>query len=571
MPGAYSGQQKYKLWMESLARREKFLENLRTTGDVNEAAKFAGVQVGTYRAWRKRIPGFREQVDAEKAIFRGAQPKASHWEGGFASFRQVFFGHKSPPFHIEAVNAIEEAAPGSVNMMLFAPEHGKTTLLEDYSSMKLALDTSFRITVGSEKIQHGRKILSRIMHRMEPGSTAKEYVRKYGPFVPQVGDRRKSQQPWGSTAFDIYKKRNHDERDFSMAALGITSAVAGTRTDLLLLDDIQSRISINNTEKIVETLRQDWFTRPGEDGVTWILGTRVGDRDVYEVLLEEDVIDKVIIFPAIDHNGEPLWPDKWPLSALEHMRKKVGEDAWFRNYMQKPRVTGSSTFTEAMVTRCKKEDTRVSAPLPASCSVYVGVDPNISTGAGRNAVVALAHLATTQTARVVAAREDKGLTSNRQIITIVEEVVSRFHRGAVSDLVIEENAFQKGLLKEDSLIELQNRYGFRIRGHRTSENKYDENVGIPSMATDFMRGQIELPWAIEQESKNEYDKLIDELYMWRPNKKGTHLRQDLVMALWFAWIIFHERREQAEVDVASFRFRAMPYAHTGARPLTGVR
>lgn len=562
---------KYRMWKEGEARREKFLVGIRKHGSVQQAAQDAGVAVGTYHAWRTRIDGFAAKVDAEKAIYHGKQATTERWESGFASFRQVYFGHESPPFHIEIVNAIERAKPGSVNMILMPPEHGKTTLLEDYASMKLALDPSWRITVGSEKIQHGRKVLSRIMHRMEPGSTSKEYVRRFGPFVPQVGDKRKSQQPWGSTAFDIYKKRNHDERDFSMAALGITSAVAGTRTDLLVLDDCQSRKSINITDTIIETLRQDWLTRPGEDGVTWIIGTRVGDRDMYEVLMEEDVIDTMIVYPAIDQNGEPLWPQKWPAESLAHMRKKVGEDAWHRNYMQKPRVTGSATFTERMVERCKRKDISVSTPLPAHAAIYVGVDPNISTGAGRNAVVALAHLADTQHARVVAAREDQKLVRNSDIIRILEEVIARFHRAQVTDVVLEENAFQKGLLEDESLIALQNRYGFRIRGHRTSEAKYDENIGIPSMATDFVRGQIELPWQDEDEARTEFFKLVDELYMWRPNKKGTHLRQDLVMALWFAWIIFHERREQAEVDTNSFRFRAMGYAPTQARPLTGVR
>ena len=133
-----------------------------------------------------------------------------------------------------------------------------------------------------------RKILGRIRSRMEPHGPFPKYVAKYGPFVPQNQSGRKTAQSWGADYFNVFKKASHDERDYSMVSLGWRSKIAGTRTDHLHIDDIQSRVSLNLTEQMFEIFRQDWLTRPGENGRTSINGTRVGEGDFYEEPLGDD-------------------------------------------------------------------------------------------------------------------------------------------------------------------------------------------------------------------------------------------------------------------------------------------
>ena len=143
-----------------------------------------------------------------------------------------------------------------------------------------------------------------------------------------------------------------------MVSLGWRSKIAGTRTDHLHIDDIQSRVSLNLTEQMFEIFRQDWLTRPGENGRTSINGTRVGEGDFYERVMNEidpDILS-VIRFPAIVTNDEgepePLWPEMFSMDALDRIRRKVGEEAWSRNYMQQPSSSAEATFDEESIKKC---------------------------------------------------------------------------------------------------------------------------------------------------------------------------------------------------------------------------
>jgi len=124
----------------------------------------------------------------------------------------------------------------------------------------------------------------------------------------------------------------------------------------------------------------------------------------------------------------------------------------------------------------------------------------------------------------------------------VNSVVYEMNRTArVTDLVIEAMNFQRGLARDERLREMQQHYGFAVREHLTGLNKYDENVGVPSMVTSFIKGDIVLPWAADDYTRNEVGELIRQLKAWKPKARGNKLRQDRVMALWFAWILWQSR------------------------------
>ena len=468
----------------------------------------------------------------------------------------------SPWFHIQAIDAYENTPPGNLTLILWPPEHGKTTLAEDYFCYKLAINPEFRITVGSEGQDMSRKILGRVRSRMEPHGPYPRYVAKFGPFVPQNQSGRKTAQSWGADYFNIFKKQRHDERDYSMVALGWRSKIAGTRTDHLHVDDIQSRVSLNLTEQMFEVFRQDWLTRPGENGRTSINGTRVGEDDFYERVMQEidEDILRVIKFPAIVTNDkgepEPLWPEMFSMEKLDRIRRKVGEEAWSRNYMQEPSSSVSATFTDDAIQKCLNPLRSVNHEPPKNCSVYIGLDPAL--GSNNCVVAATPHEGKL---KILFIREDTGLTRNEQILGVVEDAVLQCMRNgaSVSDVVIEAMVFQKGLSRDERLIEMTNRYGFRVREHLTGVNKYDETIGVPSMALSFMRGEIDIPYADDKSTRHMVDQLIRQLKAWRPLKRGTRLRQDQVMALWFIWILWRQRKQSFDIDSSQFNFKGLPW------------
>ena len=544
------------------SNRRLFLEAIEHHGKINDSLAIVGVTRSAYEKWRQRIPEFAAKVDAIKLRF--AQEGPPEESGGtFEDFRFEHFGHSSPWFHIAAIDAYEKTPPGNITLILWPPEHGKTTLAEDYFCYKLATNPEFRITVGSEGQDMARKIQGRIRSRMEPHGPFPGYVAKYGPFVPQNQSGRKTAQPWGADYFSVFKKNRHDERDYSMVSLGWRSKIAGTRTDHLHIDDIQSRVSLNLTEQMFEIFRQDWLTRPGENGRTTINGTRVGEDDFYErvmLQIDEDIL-KVIRFPAIVNNAddepEPLWPEMFTMEQLDRIRRKVGEEAWSRNYMQEPSSSLTATFTDDSIKKCLNPLRSTLHDPPKDCTVYIGLDPALG---GNNCVMAATPHE--DKLKILFLREDIGLTRNEQILGIVEDAILRCRKNgaSVSDVVIEAMVFQKGLSRDQRLIEMTDLYGFRVREHLTGMNKYDETIGIPSMALSFMRGEIEIPYAEDAPTRHQADELIRQLKSWRPLVHGTHLRQDRVMALWFIWILWRQRRAAFQVDTSQFDYKALPYS-----------
>jgi hypothetical protein len=480
--------------------------------------------------------------DASAPVQRTRDPK------GFAEFRKTYFDFDTPWFHQQVVELLEQSEPGSVSMVLLPPEHGKTSLLEDWIGYKLAIDPEFRILYGSEKQHHSIKVLKRVKNRMDPLGPHPQYVKRYGPFTPQTGDDARLAQPWNATHFDVYRRSESDERDFSVCAVGIGAAIAGTRCDLMVLDDMQSLKSMNLTDKILEEFRQDWLSRPGSLGRTVILGTRVGEGDVYEKLLELDLVDKLVKHPAIDARGRHLWPERYTPENYERMRRNVGEAAWARNYQQQPTAASERTFTEDHFEKANDPMHRVGHKpehIPGLHSAVVGWDPGFGINAFYVGGITESQLVDLDW------RTDSGLTSTGQMAQILRDLCHHW-RGQgvrVAYVVIEDKAFQHGLLQDEAILAVRDEFGFAISGHQTTgQSKLDEDLGVAAMARSFGAGEIVMPGADDPETIRAVAAMRAELASWRPNKRGAKLRQDLVMARWFAWMRWRSVRAFGDAD-----------------------
>jgi hypothetical protein len=587
-----------------IERQQKFMIEFETSGSIKHTCLAVGIKYGTYEMWRREYPEFKAKIDEIK-VKKGFGQKGmskvkpedlqERWSSvGFADFRKQWFKMDTPAFQIEIVEAYENTEPGKITLILIPPEHGKTTLFEDYAVWKLATDPSYRFTVGSESQSMSRKILARVKNRLDPEGPFPYFVQMFGPFVPQTSSQMesrgegiatsKTRQPWGQDYFNVYKKGGQDERDYSMVALGIGSQIAGTRTDHLHIDDVMSLKNLTQADGVLEIIRQDWLSRPGQRGRTTVNGTRVGIDDVYELMEEafdEDIL-QIIKLPALRRSSytkklEPLWPyDEetgwgWTPEMLDRQRRTVGESAWDRNYMQKPSAKGAQTFQSDIVenTFNPLRSLTHTDPDPDNGPLYVGLDPSI----GGSNVFTVNQAGEKFTLWDI--REDFNLTSNADMARVLEELLLKFTvRGCfVSDVVIEEMAFQKGLLNDDAFIELRNRWGFAIRGHSTGSNKYDPNFGVASMVHHMANGTIDLPGADDSYTRQIRESFVKELYKWRPYKRGTRLKQDQVMAFWFPYIVWMQRRrsnsQASKPEGNAWRGQGLGYDPTKARVLTG--
>ena len=530
---------------------QAFLTAVAAGMSMKAAAAHVGIHYGTYERWRRESREFRSQLDVIRmAQFEERGAAAAKWDGDFITGRKIFFGFDTYWHQREIVHTIEAAAPGEVVLILVAPETGKTTLLEDYMALDLGRNPNMRFTYATESQVRTRKICGRLQRRMTNIAEYERFIREFGPF--HVPGQERQGKPWAADFMTVYRA-DHDERDYSFEGRGWRSAVAGTRTDRLLVDDVQSLRSLNQTKEIVSTLRQDFFSRPGRTGKIVIVMTRVGIGDVPEELWEQGIVTEknTVRLPIMDDEGKSLCPELWPEEDLEKRRLIVGEDAWWRNYMQKPRYSMDASFTDAMVDGAW-DDHRGLGSSPFKDRIAM-LDPALS---GGNALMVAAYGED---------RMDLLDIDYRFNVARVEDIILGIDRAAelygFQDLIIEINAYQRGLVEDERLREVARRHGFRIHPHQTHNNKNDADLGVARMATAFIRSEIRFPG--DDGGRERFHALKEQLLNWRPDVPTRKRTQDLVMALWFGWLFWQRRRKTMGSAVTTLTTgHRMPYTPT---------
>jgi hypothetical protein len=523
---------KYAMAVKGQQNRDRFLRAFAKGGSVKDTCRLVGTSNSNYSRWRARYPEFAAEVDAIRSRVR-----ANHTYGGsFTEFRKRYFGFETYPPQARIIGEIERAAAGEVVLVLVPPEWGKTTVLEDYMNFRIANDPNIRITLVSEGQPHARKILRRVQKRMVDRAVAADYMVDFGPFYTARSEAMG--KPWSADFFTVMRS-THDERDYTLEARGWRSAIAGTRTDLLLIDDIQSVRSLNATEKMVETFRQDMLTRPGRVGRTTIVGTRVGDHDFYQVIQDEGIVDRTVIISAVDHEGRSNCPEMWPTDALAARREKVGEDVWWRTYMQKPRRGGAATFPLPMI-EAAQDLSRTVGDMPRPSLVLCGWDPAL---VNWNAFVVAA--CNDAGLFLVDIQRDRNLGATEHALARLDVLATRYRPDVV---IVETNAFQKGLADDQRVRTMSREHGFVIVEHESGSNKLDDQLGVGRMPTSFVKGEISIPWG-DADARICFSPLIEELEAWRPIPASRRrIRQDLVMAMWFCWLEW-QRRMGGGLDV----------------------
>lgn len=451
-------------------RKETFLTYLAAGNLIAQCCEHTGISHSTYTQWRGRDLDFRARVDGIKHGLKAPV----QWDGTFAGARRYFFGYESYTHHLKIIEAIDLTPPGGVTLILLAPEAGKTSLVEDFLCIAVAENPNERILYVTETADgHARKVLSTVKERMTdpnvvddnaPDAKIGEYIRRFGPFHDGALDK---DRPWNQDYIKVHKASGN--RDYTLQCAGWNSRIYGARCDLLVFDDVQSDASLGQTEKMLKRIRKTFLSRPGKKGKTIIIGTRVGVGDVYERLIEEDVVDQVVQLPALDEEGHSYCPEMWPVDELKRKRRQVGEEAWWSAYMQQPQLAEDATFTDELIDQCKHVDLSACKrpDLADNLKVVAGLDPALG---GGNAIFVGAYDATRF--RPIDIQIDYGLARNEDIFTKIKEMC-RYH---FTELVVERNSQQRGLARDDRLKELGQLFGFRIIEHETGCVDYNTEV-----------------------------------------------------------------------------------------------
>ena len=139
---------------------------------------------------------------------------------------------------------------------------------------------------------------------------------------------------------------------------------------------------------------------------------------------------------------------------------------------------------------------------------------------------------------------DHNLAQTEQILNLVRGMATRYHPSVV---VVEKNSFQLGLTNDFRFSRMGSELGFTLRPHLTGAEKHDPIQGVAAMPGSFNAGQIRIPYA-DEHARTRMQPLLIQLESWRPNVPTRLIKQDAVMALWFAWKHWRAWQETLRIE-----------------------
>ena len=246
--------------------------------------------------------------------------------------KHVYPGYKVGPHHLKLIEIFEDIANGHKKRVIvnIAPRHGKSELISYLApAWFLGKFPQKKIIMSSHTadlaVNFGRRVRNLV------GSDL------YKDVFPQVELQAdsKSASRWGTNFNGEY------------FAIGVGGALAGRGADLFIIDDPHSEQEAKTGRPEVFLPAWEWFQSgpiqrlmPG--GAIIVVMTRWSKLDLTGQIVaqmdREEGVDQweVIQFPAIKDDGEPLWPEFWPVEELLAKKASLDVRYWNAQYMQEP-------------------------------------------------------------------------------------------------------------------------------------------------------------------------------------------------------------------------------------------
>jgi predicted phage terminase large subunit-like protein len=245
------------------------------------------------------------------------------------SFTEYTFPrYRTAQHHRKIAGQLERVERGEIDrlMLLVPPRHGKSELASirlpawylGRQPHKQFLSVSATDALASD---FGRSVRNTI--------SSAEYR---AIFETTLAEDSQAKGKWHTSAGGIYYAR------------GIGGSVLGRGGDVVLIDDPFGSMQEAQSELERKNV-WDWYTgtaynrlMPG--GAIVVINHRMHEDDLCGRLLAQQAAGgdrwEVVELPAIDDEGEALWPEAYPLEALHRIRKNSQARFWSALYQQRP-------------------------------------------------------------------------------------------------------------------------------------------------------------------------------------------------------------------------------------------
>jgi hypothetical protein len=561
--------------------KSKVVNFIRDGKTVVQAMELVGRTEKTYELWRKSDPEFKASVDHVRALAATAAPdKRLAHACDFVTFRKRYLGMETFDHQRAWIDLIEGREPeglhpavtyekGDPNFVMInvPPEHAKSmTLSIDFITYRVCMNPDERVLIVSETQKRAKEFLYGVKQRM----THPRYRDLQLAFAPAEGFEATADSWRDDYIYLGSELRDSPEKDPTIQALGVAGQIYGARATLILLDDVVVLSNAHRFEDQRKWIQQEVLTRLGPTGKLIIAGTRVAPVDLYTDLrnpdsypdgkspwsylampavleFADDADDWVTLWPRSDHpwpgdttpaDEDGLYP-RWSGAHLKRRRGLIDPRTWAMVYQQ-ANTAEHMIFDMAKIRACVAAG-RTVGPMYGHIryhrpegmdGLYIvcSMDPAM---AGDTATIAYAVDLKTHKRYLLDAHLMSAPTPQR----IRDLIMAWTDRYKPQCWVIEKNAFQLFLTRDEEIRSYLASRGVIMREHYTGSNKLDPDFGVASLAPLFDSQLIELPSTHNSEAMKA---LVEQFVTWVPGTRGKDLKMDLPMAVWFAELIIRE-------------------------------
>lgn len=321
----------------------------------------------------------------------------------------------------------------------------------------------------------------------------------------------------------------------------LTGKIRGLNADLIICDDLLDKkmnLSFEEAEHIFRAV---------------ILGVREEHTKclyVGTIIKQGDILDKLFTgeikgfygkkYPAVlnEKTKEVLWKELRSYEYLMEQRALVGELDFQVEYMLNPLSDKLSLVPRSMADNCKNKDILLNRPTHPDATYVIGVDLQISASVNSDWSVFTTLEILNGKWRIFEMTRLKG-EKDYQLQVLRDQA----RRCNAEDVRIEANQAQRWFADD---FKKQN-YLQQVTTHHTGTEKYDTQIGIPSLRSLFANKMIEIPWGegetySDPQIENTRDIMslfIDELAGWQYDTEKNKFisrskHDDTTMSLWLA-------------------------------------
>lgn len=433
------------------------------------------------------------------------------------------------PFHDEW----HEVADTGQNMVLWAaPDLGKTSQFCVIRVLHaLGRDPRKRFAILSATENLGTKVIAALKGHIEKNRV-----------VHDVFPHLRRGSSWAASSFTV--ERPHGIKDPSVEAFGVgAGSLSGARLDGLFVDDAltpENTRTKHMRDQVDTWIRAAAFSRLQSGAQICFLANALHPEDMAHRLAKQPGWWSGK-YPVLGEDGEPTWPEQWPMERIAHARDELfGPHEFRRMCMCEPYDESSARFKKEWLEACLANGegwtlTYALTGVPPGIRVFTGVDLGISQQKGSDLTVLF----------TIAVHDDE----SRQVLEIQAgrytgpEIVERIidvHRRLHSIVYVENVAAQDYILQFAKKVS-----SVPVRPlPTTAARKWNVQFGVESLAVEMANAKWIIPCAKgTRRAHPEIEAWLGEMLYYDPLGHTG----DRLMASWFAREGARESRPKIQV------------------------